>query len=131
MSYNPGTTGISGASDVFLNAPGTSDVLSYNASTGKWQNTTLDKTRVGLSNVDNTSDVNKPVSTAAQTALNSKASVNQARPEIRYTSTGWPTRSSAIPSGYTGPVTWWSGLDTGVTAPTDATAGDDWVERVS
>jgi hypothetical protein len=33
---------------------------------------TLDKTAVGLSNVDNTSDVNKPVSTATQTALNLK-----------------------------------------------------------
>ena len=33
---------------------------------------TLDKTAVGLSNVDNTSDANKPVSTATQTALNGK-----------------------------------------------------------
>jgi hypothetical protein len=29
----------------------------------------IDKTMVGLSDVDNTSDANKPVSTAAQTAL--------------------------------------------------------------
>jgi hypothetical protein len=35
-----------------------------------WQ--TLDKTVVGLSNADNTSDANKPVSTATQTALNIK-----------------------------------------------------------
>ena len=35
-----------------------------------WQ--TLDKTTVGLSNVDNTSDANKPVSAAVQTALNTK-----------------------------------------------------------
>lgn len=34
------------------------------------------KTQVGLSNADNTSDVNKPVSTATQTALNLKASIN-------------------------------------------------------
>ncbi len=33
---------------------------------------TLDKSTVGLGNVDNTSDVNKPVSTAAQTALAGK-----------------------------------------------------------
>lgn len=33
---------------------------------------TLDKTAVGLANVDNTSDVNKPVSTATQSALNAK-----------------------------------------------------------
>ena len=36
-----------------------------------WQ--TLDKTAVGLANVDNTSDANKPISTATQTALNAKA----------------------------------------------------------
>jgi len=34
---------------------------------------TLDKSAVGLSNVDNTSDANKPISTATQTALNLKA----------------------------------------------------------
>jgi hypothetical protein len=36
-----------------------------------WQ--TLDKTAVGLGNVDNTSDASKPISTATQTALNAKA----------------------------------------------------------
>lgn len=35
-----------------------------------WQ--TLDKTTIGLDNVDNTSDSNKPVSSAVQTALNAK-----------------------------------------------------------
>jgi hypothetical protein len=35
-----------------------------------WQ--TLDKIAVGLGNVDNTSDLNKPISTATQTALNAK-----------------------------------------------------------
>lgn len=34
---------------------------------------TLSKSKVGLSNVDNTSDASKPVSTAAQTALDNKA----------------------------------------------------------
>lgn len=33
---------------------------------------TLDKSAVGLSNVDNTSDASKPISTATQTALNAK-----------------------------------------------------------
>jgi hypothetical protein len=32
----------------------------------------LNKAAVGLSNVDNTSDLNKPISTATQTALNNK-----------------------------------------------------------
>lgn len=36
-----------------------------------WQ--TLDKNSVGLGNVDNTSDINKPISTDTQTALNLKA----------------------------------------------------------
>lgn len=40
---------------------------------------TLDKTAVGLGNVDNTSDANKPVSTAMQTALDGKAATNDAR----------------------------------------------------
>lgn len=39
---------------------------------GKTWNVTLVKWDVGLWNVDNTSDVNKPVSTAQQTALNNK-----------------------------------------------------------
>ena len=40
-----------------------------------WQ--TLDKSAVGLGNVDNTSDVNKPISTATQTALNLKADATE------------------------------------------------------
>ena len=39
---------------------------------GKTGAVTLDKTDVGLGNVDNTSDLNKPISTATQTALNNK-----------------------------------------------------------
>lgn len=39
-----------------------------------WQ--TLDKSAVGLANVDNTSDANKPVSSATQTALNGKANTS-------------------------------------------------------
>lgn len=52
-----------------------------------WQ--TLDKTAVGLGNVDNTSDLNKPVSTATQTALNLKA--NLLSPSL----TGVPTAPTA------------------------------------
>ena len=39
---------------------------------GKQGIVTLDKTDVGLNNVDNTSDINKPISTATQTALDGK-----------------------------------------------------------
>lgn len=38
----------------------------------------LTKSDVGLGNVDNTSDVDKPVSTATQTALNGKRNTNHA-----------------------------------------------------
>ena len=42
-------------------------------------NVTLAKADVGLGNVDNTSDANKPVSTATQTALNAKLNANDPR----------------------------------------------------
>lgn len=41
---------------------------------GKTGVVTIDKTDVGLANVDNTSDANKPISSATQTALDNKAS---------------------------------------------------------
>ena len=47
-------------------------IVSYSAASSTWVNTTLTKALVGLGNVDNTSDANKPVSTATQTALNLK-----------------------------------------------------------
>jgi hypothetical protein len=63
---------------------------------------TLDKAAVGLSNVDNTSDANKPVSTAQQTALNLKAPI-------------------ASPT-FTGTVTIPTGAS--ITAPTGLVKGD-------
>lgn len=49
------------------------------------------RTNIGLGNVDNTSDANKPVSTAQQTALNLKAPL--ASPAL----TGTPTAPTATP----------------------------------
>ena len=66
-----------------------------------WQ--TLNKAAVGLSNVDNTSDANKPVSTAAQTALDGKANLNLGNT----TNTGIVidrTVTLAADTTYTGPV---------------------------
>ena len=55
-----------------------------------WQ--TLDKTAVGLGNVDNTSDINKPISTATQTALDTKVDkVTTASQFYGTTSTGTQT----------------------------------------
>ena len=54
----------------WLNSTEQGIVISVNGRTGE---VILTKTDVGLSNVDNTSDANKPVSTAQQAALNNKA----------------------------------------------------------
>ncbi len=54
---------------VKLNANGNPPVTSVASKTGV---VTLVKADVGLNNVDNTSDANKPISTATQTALDSK-----------------------------------------------------------
>jgi hypothetical protein len=47
-----------------------------------WQ--TLDKAAVGLANVDNTTDANKPISTAMQTALNAKEATITAGNSTQY-----------------------------------------------
>ena len=46
---------------------------------------THDKTLVGLGNVDNTSDLNKPISTATQLALNTKADINDMPTKTSFT----------------------------------------------
>lgn len=46
------------------------DTFSADAHSDKTINITMNKSDVGLSNVDNTSDLDKPISTATQTALN-------------------------------------------------------------
>lgn len=54
-------------------SPTTGDVLQYNGSL--WTNSALTKADVGLANVDNTSDANKPISTLTQAALNAKSNI--------------------------------------------------------
>lgn len=49
---------------------------------GTTMSVSVDKTSVGLSNVDNTSDANKPVSTATQTALDLKLTKGQGFTEL-------------------------------------------------
>ncbi len=66
-----------------------------------WQ--TLDKTVVGLANVDNTSDTNKPISTATQTALNLK--YDASNPNGYTTNLGTVTTASVVSAnGFAGSV---------------------------
>ena len=82
--YDVGTTAwysipqiyLSSLLDVQLTSVTMGNILVWNGT--KWINYTLSKSDVGLSLVDNTSDANKPVSTAVQTALNLKAPLTSA-----------------------------------------------------
>jgi hypothetical protein len=71
---------------VLCPSPATNDVLKYDGSL--WVNSALTKSDVGLANVDNTSDANKPISTATQNALNGKAAVNSGRSILQVTYAG-------------------------------------------
>ncbi len=75
----------------------TDQVLSVAGKTGT---VTLDKNDVWLGNVDNTTDINKPVSTATQTALDNKADIWDI-PTLtsELTNDSWFITSSAL-SGY-------------------------------
>lgn len=92
----PSASGGAGLGDVAISGTCASGyaITGDSASTASWK--VLNKSSVGLSNVDNTSDANKPVSTAQQTALNAKA------PLANPTFTGnvsVPNINGASPSG--------------------------------
>jgi hypothetical protein len=63
------------------------DALIYESSTDLWKNKQVTKSMVGLGNVDNTSDANKPISTATQTALNRITGLFQDVSQLSTTST--------------------------------------------
>lgn len=63
----------------------TSDLNTHEADTTNPHSVT--KTQVGLGNVDNTSDANKPVSTATQAALDAKAASSHTHDDRYYTET--------------------------------------------
>ncbi|HEX7633121.1 MAG TPA: hypothetical protein VF401_02210 [Candidatus Saccharimonadales bacterium] len=80
-----GSSTLAGNTDVAIVSPSDQQLLTYDAASHKWINqtgvnsvagrtgaVTLSRSDVGLGNVDNTSDANKPVSTAQQTALDAK-----------------------------------------------------------
>lgn len=70
-------TKLDAASRAKLNSGGTAGVTSVNTRTG---DVTLAKADVGLRNVDNTADADKPISTATQAALNAKVSSGSLAP---------------------------------------------------
>jgi hypothetical protein len=72
---SPSFTGTVSAPGVTINSSSTSfsNLVAFTGGTSG-----LSKSSVGLDNVDNTSDLNKPISTATQTALNGKANLSGA-----------------------------------------------------
>ena len=94
-------------------APANDDIIQRK--TGAWTNRTtsqfktdlaLTKSDVGLANVDNTSDANKPVSTATQTALNLKEATANKAVANGYASLGSDGKvpTAQLPAGGTGDV---------------------------
>lgn len=91
----------------------TGQVLAKNSNSDKdviWK--TLTKSDVGLSNVDNTSDLNKPISNATQTALNLKADTSALtlKADLSYVNAQLANKQNLLPTGSSGQVlTWVSG----------------------
>lgn len=83
---------------------------------GTTMTVSVDKTSVGLANVDNTSDLNKPVSTATQTALDLKLTKGQA-----YTELSTKAGSFTVPFSDFGKLINMTGSGT-ITVPTTASA---------
>jgi hypothetical protein len=74
ISASPGSTDSvpEGSTNLYFTNARASAAAPVQSVAGKTGAVTLDKSDVGLGNVDNTSDANKPVSTATQTALDGK-----------------------------------------------------------
>jgi len=75
-----GVTELGQLDDVTLNNTAEGELLKYNGN--DWVNDTIDKSDVSLGNVDNTSDADKPISTATQTALDDKADSSDVPTEL-------------------------------------------------
>ena len=67
-------------SDVIISQPAQGEFFRYDGD--EWVNDTANKSDVGLGNVDNTSDANKPISTDTQTALDLKADITSVPTEL-------------------------------------------------
>jgi hypothetical protein len=91
-------TSLGNLDDVSITTPADRESLIYDGD--NWVNDNLSKSDVGLANVDNTSDANKPVSTATQTELDAKADTSSVPTELNdlsdVTITGTPTGNQAL-----------------------------------
>lgn len=77
ITFSSGDSVICGGDGKYFKSENTNSVLSVN---GKSGSVVLNKSDVGLSNVDNTRDLDKPVSTATQTQLSLKANISSLAP---------------------------------------------------
>jgi len=75
-----GAISLNDLTDVIISQPASGEFFRYDGD--EWVNDTAQKSDVGLANVDNTSDANKPVSTATQTALDLKADITSVPTEL-------------------------------------------------
>ena len=75
-----GAISLNDLTDVIISQPAQGEFFRYDG--GEWVNDTASKSDVGLGNVDNTSDANKPISTATQTALDLKADITSVPTEL-------------------------------------------------
>jgi hypothetical protein len=82
---------LSNLTDVSISLPANGNILQYNSTSQKWENATLNKSDVGLGNVDNTSDLDKPVSTATNTFVNNKHTVTS----FEVTTANWITDTTS------------------------------------
>lgn len=93
-----GNNTLTGLTDTSITTPADRESLIYDS--GNWVNDNLTKSDVGLANVDNTSDANKPISSATQTALNAKADTSAVPTELNdlsdVTITGTPSANEAL-----------------------------------
>jgi hypothetical protein len=111
VSPSPGTTDAvpEGSVNLYFTNPRASAAAPVQSVAGKVGSVTLVKADVGLGNVDNTSDINKPVSTAQNTAINAAitAHVALADPHTQYTTAAEASAAAPVQSvaGKTGAVT--------------------------